>query len=134
MNILTHNSILSFYPGLSFANYGLWSDDITLSDEECIEVGLDSAMISIDDNATWSKPCGLYCPMLWRKPLYDRGIAEFSWESGVNHAGPGGWNSWWDSEDMRVIDMVMWRMLARCRNTLCLHAQKYEERSRYVFV
>jgi hypothetical protein len=129
MNVLTSDSVISFYPTLTFGNKGLRVEGVEqVLGDGGREASRDVNMVG--DNASWTLACNRYCPSIWRKPFYDDGIATYPWESGV----VGDNRSWnWEGftnkgEAFLKTKILMWRVKLRCANPNCEHHLHYEER------
>lgn len=141
MNAITAHAVVSFYPRLSMINESLLVDNRDADDAMLHSFDVTST------NSHWTKPCGLYCPAVWRKSYGDPGVAMYPWNPASKPAKPdsslpfgnprpleiGHWGppSMWpplsvpsiqptaSPTDIRFQEAVRWRIKARCDNPHC---------------
>lgn len=79
MVAISQDTIASYYPRLTWRNEGIFvnrgvqeqSDQALITTPEGIELR--------SDNSHWTKPCGAYCPAVWRHSYDDDGLLKASW-------------------------------------------------------
>lgn len=139
MNAITPFQVVSFYPRLTYANESMEVDRVVEPRERQLSVALTAS------NAHWTKPCGYYCPMRWRKTFGDPGVATYSW-SPYPRQPKSDWNNhstlvtvgkWGDklipgwntapppipTEDLRLQQPLRWRISSTCSNPHCANHQ-----------
>ncbi|KAF6754976.1 hypothetical protein DFP72DRAFT_1123600 [Ephemerocybe angulata] len=129
MNAIIPGSVIVFYPRLTFAN-----DSLAVEGVEGGERTDNLTFAVSDTNAGWTKPCGIYCPTIWRKSVEDRGAASYSW-SYLHPDAPK--PSYWVKHPHPVevfcsSEALTWRVHSRCHNSACPNMQLYNARLRYL--
>lgn len=142
MNAITHDTIYSLFPRLTYANEGLVVERDEPTDIEEARKHAGGGVELYRDNSHWTRPCGHYCPMMNKKTYDDDGVARYRWSpwqddlTVVNdfgnavHDGPG--RSAVVERDLMYSDLYSWRVLDRCTNSLCDHAQKSSRRGMFL--
>lgn len=146
MNALTAMEIVSFYPQLTLAGQSLTVEG---SETEGCTLSSGPPLMCYDDNSHWTKGCGPYCPMVWRKTFDDDATAVYRWRfdgaprrrRGVDMDswGPAlkGWGDsleWDDGHDSEFLHerLLVWRIKSRCLNETCDNMRLYERRMKYL--
>ncbi|KAJ3531224.1 hypothetical protein NMY22_g8245 [Coprinellus aureogranulatus] len=82
MVAISHDTIVSYYPRLTFANEGLLvNSGVRADDAATMSITLDEEDVEIHlSNYHWTKPCGPYCPELWRCNYDDEGALKVHWD------------------------------------------------------
>lgn len=82
MNAITNSSVVSFYPRLAYANESLVVDGYDVPEPNPYSFTISPS------NSGWTKPCGLYCPMLRRITFGDQGVATYPWSHRPKESRP----------------------------------------------
>ncbi|KAJ3531228.1 hypothetical protein NMY22_g8247 [Coprinellus aureogranulatus] len=85
MLAISHDTIVSYYPRLLFAGEGMFNNTAVEPDDTSgMSITADGVDIELHaNNYHWTKPCGPYCPEIWRWTYDDAGVMKIRWD-GVN--------------------------------------------------
>lgn len=78
MTILTATQLISLFPRLLIHNEALIVDT-PLDVSPTVEKQESQGLRLVGSNSHWTSPCGVYCPMRWRKTYGDPGFARLTW-------------------------------------------------------
>ncbi|KAJ3529761.1 hypothetical protein NMY22_g8859 [Coprinellus aureogranulatus] len=94
MVAISHDTMVSYYPRLMFANEGLLCNaSVEADSDSATSISITSEDEEVElmfNNYHWSKPCGPWCPALWRCTYDDEGALKLHWNGTKEHdASPG---------------------------------------------
>ncbi|KAJ3514166.1 hypothetical protein NMY22_g14830 [Coprinellus aureogranulatus] len=137
MNAITADTVISFYPRLTFKSEGLvlQGKDVDVLQDACGRATLTGS------NAHWTRKCGIYCPEIWRKSCGDGGIAQYPWSQRLRCLEPQPLFPvpWGErlvrlpgDSDPLLDELVFWKFLDECRAPDCPNRMKHDARSQYL--